>query len=57
MQISNAYMAADSVSVTAGPKIKGSPHIELEIGKGKGSRHSTLPHPKPDRSPTHCCSA
>ena len=42
MHIPSAYMASASVRVTSGPKIKGSPHIELEIGKGKGSRHSYL---------------
>lgn len=42
MEITNAYMSSDSVRVTRGLKIKSVEHVELEIGKGKGSRHSYL---------------
>ena len=42
MEIPNAYMPSDRVRVTTGTRIKGVQHVELEIGKGKGSRHAYL---------------
>ena len=42
MEIPSGYVAADRVSVNNGFKVKGEHRLELEIGRGKGSRHSYL---------------
>ncbi len=42
MQIPNSYMKADFVTVSDGYGINGEPHVRLDIGEGKGSRHAWL---------------